>query len=117
MSFELLPKVNSDKMITISVQDMSLLKTLMLHAKVDVPVILKFSSNDKVLIGEKAGKAIAAKLQELMPRLTSSNVVVQRKEVVAGKVELVSQPLNAIDLIFVQGFIYFCESYSPFEIL
>ena len=117
MAFELLPKTYPDKIVTISTQDMSLLKTLMMHAKVAVPVILKFSSNNKVLIGEKVGKQIAAKLQELMPKLTSSNVVVQRKEVVGGKVELVSQPLSAMDLIFVQGFIFFNSHCSPYEIL
>ena len=117
MAFELLPKVAPERMITISVQDMSLLKTLMMHAKIDVPVILKFSANNKVLIGEKVGKMIATKLQELMPKLTSSHVIVQRKEVIGGKVELVSQPLDAMSLIFVQGFIFFCSHYAPFEVL
>ena len=117
MAFELLPKTNPERMVTISVQDMSLLKTLMMHAKIDVSVILKFSNNSKVLIGEKTGKMIADKLQTLMPKLTSSNVVVQRKEVVNGKVELLSQPLDAMTLIFVQGFIFFNSHYAPYEVI
>lgn len=117
MSFELLPKTAPDKIVTISTQDMSLLKTLMMHAKIDTKIILKFNGNNKALIGEKIGKTIAAQLQELMPRLASSNVIVQRKEVVGGKVELVSQPLDALSLLFVQGFIFFNERYAPYEVL
>lgn len=117
MAFELLPKTDPDRLVTISTQDMSLLKTLMMHAKIPVSIILKFSTNNKVLIGEKVGKTIATKLQELMPKLTSSHVIVQRKEVIGGKVELVSQPLDPMALIFVQGFIFFNSHYAPYEIL
>jgi hypothetical protein len=117
MAFELLPKTDPESLVTISTQDMCLLKTLMMHAKVDLKVILKFTGNNKTLIGEKVGKTIATKLQELMPRLASSNVIVQRKEVINGKVELISQPLDAMSLLFVQGFIFFNERYAPYEIL
>jgi len=117
MAFELLPKTNPERMVTISTQDMCLLKTLMMHAKIDRPIILKFVGNNKALIGEKVGKNIAAKLQELMPRLASSNVIVQRKEVIDGKIELISQPLDPMSLLFIQGFIFFNERYAPYEIL
>lgn len=117
MAFELLPKTNPERIVTISTQDICLLKTLMHHAQVDRNVVLKFSGNNKALIGEKTGKAIATKLQELMPKLASSNVIVQRKEVVNGKVELVSQPLDPMTLLFVTGFIFFNERYAPYEIL
>ena len=117
MAFELLPKTSPERIVTISTQDMCLLKTLMMHAKIDLKVILKFTGNNKALIGEKVGKDIAIKLQELMPKLTSSNVIVQRKEVVGNKVELISQPLDPMSLLFVQGFIFFNERYAPYEIL
>jgi hypothetical protein len=117
MAFELLPKTNPERMVTISTQDMCLLKTLMMHAKVDIKVILKFTGNNKALIGEKVGKTISSKLQELMPRLASSNVIVQRKEVIGDKVELISQPLDPMTLLFVQGFIFFNDRYAPYEVL
>jgi len=113
--FELRSKLNREDKFEIDTATMCLFKTIMYHAKVTEQIIERFSLSKGTVIGEKLGKEIANKLENVLPLLVSG-VLVERKMIENGHLIIKTAPINLGDLVYLKAFILFCEHKSPFEI-
>ena len=116
MAFDLFPKTDPENPLTISLKDMSLLKTIMMHAGISYKTILKFSANTGGLIGEKVGKEIATKLDETLPRLRPGKTFIEQKVITEKGVQIIATPVNVADMILIKAFAIFNNSKAPYEI-
>lgn len=114
--FDLYSKIDPNNPLSLSLKDMSLLKTVMMHAGVSYQTIQKFSSSSGGLIGEKVGKDIAAKLDETLPRLKVNKTLVEQKVITDKGVQIKPMPVNVGDLIIIKVFSLFNKEKAPYEI-
>ena len=113
--FELKSKL-SDNKLEIDTATMGLLKTVMYHTGITEPIIKRFETSSKEVIGEKIAKEIALRLEEKALPALVSGVLVERKIVDRGRLKTVVGPVELPDLIMLKAFILFCQYNAPFEI-
>jgi hypothetical protein len=114
--FDLYSKIDPNNPLPLSIKDMSLLKTVMMHSGVPYQIIQKFSTSSGGLIGEKVGKDIAAKLDETLPRLRVDKTLIEQKVITDKGVQIKATPVSVGDLIIIKAFSIFNKEKAPYEI-